>query len=88
MAWVGFPGDRFAWTGPGGEPQWYKSFPTTKRGFCPNCGSTAAALDEGSDDIGITMMALDDHSHSLVPVHQSFKHHAVPWLPAIESVGP
>lgn len=87
MAWVGFPADRFTWTGPGGEPQWYATFPTTKRGFCPTCGSTIAALDDGSDDIGITMMALDDHS-DITPVHQSFKHTAVRWLPVLDAVGP
>jgi hypothetical protein len=85
MAWVGFPAEKFTWTGEGGEPTWYNTFPTTKRGFCPTCGSTVAAIDDGSDDIGIAMMALDDHS-ALVPVHQSFKPNAVSWLPVIETV--
>ncbi|MGW4329087.1 GFA family protein [Nocardia sp. NPDC004573] len=85
MAWVGFPAEKFAWIGERGEPQWYNTFPTTKRGFCPECGSTVAAVDEGSNDIGVTMMALDDHS-ALVPVHQSFKDNAVGWLPVIATI--
>jgi ATP-binding protein involved in chromosome partitioning len=52
MAWVGFPADKFTWTGPGGEPHWYNTFPTIKRGFCPTCGATVAAIDADSDDIG------------------------------------
>ncbi|MGW4325978.1 GFA family protein [Nocardia sp. NPDC004573] len=84
-AWVDFPLETFAWTGNGGEPTWYHTYPTTKRGFCPNCGSLVAAIDEGGDAMGITMMALDDHS-ALTPVHQSCKDNAVPWLPVIETV--
>ncbi|MGF0320645.1 GFA family protein [Nocardia fluminea] len=84
-AWVGFPLDAFEWTGEGGEPRWYTTFPTTKRGFCPDCGSLVAAIDEGGTEMGITMTALDD-DHGLEPVHQSFKEAAVPWLPVIESV--
>ncbi|WP_405177063.1 GFA family protein [Nocardia sp. NBC_01377] len=85
MAWVGFPADSFTWTGEAGEPRWYNTFATTRRGFCPDCGSTVAAIDDGSADIGVTMMSLDDHT-ALTPVHQSFKDNAVPWLPVVETV--
>ncbi|MEU4596755.1 hypothetical protein [Nocardia sp. NPDC023988] len=54
MAWVGFPADGFAWTGPVGEPQWYATFPTTKRGLPSHLRFHDPALDDGSDDIGIT----------------------------------
>ncbi|WP_419150655.1 GFA family protein [Nocardia vinacea] len=86
MSWVDFPREGFEWTGPGGEPFWYNTFPDSQRGFCGVCGSSIAAQDDGSAElVGVTMKSLDDHS-SLVPVHQSFKHHAVRWLPVIESV--
>ncbi|WP_327102036.1 GFA family protein [Nocardia vinacea] len=84
MAWVDFPIEGFEWVGPGGEPRWYTTWPTTARGFCGNCGSTIAALDVGGTAIGVTMMSLDDHS-DLVPVHQSSKETAVAWMPAIET---
>ncbi|MCP2319342.1 hypothetical protein APR12_004709 [Nocardia amikacinitolerans] len=84
-AWVDFPLDTFEWTGEGGEPAWYNTYPTTARGFCPTCGSLVAAIDYGGTAMGITMMALDDHS-ALTPVHQSCKDNAVLWLPVIESV--
>ncbi|WP_024799703.1 GFA family protein [Nocardia sp. BMG51109] len=82
MAWVDFANDTFEWTGPGGEPHWYATFPTTRRGFCPTCGSTVAALDDDAEMMGVTLMSLDDHT-SLVPEHQSFKDHAVRWLPVL-----
>ncbi|WP_324605330.1 GFA family protein [Streptomyces sp. NRRL S-237] len=41
---VGFA--RVSWTGEGGEPTWYETFPgEAKRGFCPTCGSRVAAID-------------------------------------------
>ncbi|MFE7798678.1 GFA family protein [Nocardia sp. NPDC057440] len=85
MAWVDFPTAKFEWIGPGGEPRWYKSWPTTSRGFCPACGSTVAAIDDDGDLMGVTMMSLDDHT-ALRPVHQSFKHNAVVWLPVVETI--
>lgn len=36
MWWVGFK--TINWTGEGGEPTWYETFPgEAKRGFCPTC---------------------------------------------------
>ncbi|MEU4345669.1 hypothetical protein AB0H00_31205 [Nocardia sp. NPDC023852] len=82
MSWVDFPRDGFEWTGPGGEPVWYNTFPDSQRGFC---GSSVAAQDDGDAElVGVTMMSLDDHS-ALVPVHQSFKDNAVTWLSVIET---
>jgi hypothetical protein len=83
MAWVDFPITGFTWTGPGGEPAWYPTFPTTRRGFCSVCGSTVAALDDDGDMMGVTIMSLDDHT-GLVPTHQFFRGNAVPWLPVIQ----
>jgi len=84
VAWVDFPLGTFTWTGDGGEPTWFNTYPTTKRGFCPTCGTFVAALDENGTTMGITMMAIDDHS-TLVPVHQGRKDNAVPWLQTLET---
>jgi hypothetical protein len=82
QSWVGFPLDGLRWTGEGGEPTWYDTFPgETKRGFCPICGSHVAALDYGDTTIGINLSALDDQDgEDLVPVNQSFRGDAVSWL--------
>ena len=85
MSWVDFPADGFEWTGEGGEPTWFNTWPTTQRGFCGQCGSSIAARDEGGDIIGVTMTSLEDHSQ-LVPERQSFADNAVPWLPAVMPV--
>ncbi|MBF6354195.1 GFA family protein [Nocardia higoensis] len=71
MSWVDFPRDGFKWTGPGGEPVWYNTFPDSRRDFCGECGSSIAAQDDGDAElIGVTMMSLDDHT-DLVPERQS-----------------
>ncbi|WP_194815651.1 GFA family protein [Nocardia sp. XZ_19_385] len=86
VAWTGFPNEKFRWIS--GEPDWYNTFPTTQRGSCPTCHSLVAARDsegEFQDQMGITIMALDDAT-GITPVHQSCKDNAVSWLPVIETV--
>ncbi|MET9284807.1 hypothetical protein ABZ531_21935 [Nocardia beijingensis] len=82
MSWVSFPLESFQWTGPGGEPTWFETFPQICRGFCPVCGSPVASKGDEAGLIGVTIMALDDHA-GLVPVKQSFANNAVPWLPPL-----
>ncbi|WP_084483260.1 GFA family protein [Nocardia amikacinitolerans] len=79
MSWVSFPEEGFAWTGPGGEPIWFETFPGIGRGFCPACGSSVASKGDEAGLVGVTITALDDHS-DLVPVKQSFASNAVPWM--------
>ncbi|MFD0355630.1 hypothetical protein ACFVHW_18135 [Streptomyces sp. NPDC127110] len=63
MWWVGFA--TVSWTGEGGEPTWYETFPgEAKRGFCPTCGSRVAAIDSDIPEIGINVTALDETSGS------------------------
>jgi hypothetical protein len=85
MAWVGFPMLGLSWTGDGNEPTWFDTFPDeTARGFCNRCGSSIAAKDYGDTMIGINTSALDrPDDPALVPVAQSFRHTAVPWLPTV-----
>jgi hypothetical protein len=82
MSWVSFPVAGFKWTGPGGEPSWYYSWPDSRRGFCPNCGSQVCAQDDGADGICMTMSSLDNPGE-FTPVAQSFKDDAVSWLPRV-----
>ncbi|MFE2426975.1 GFA family protein [Streptomyces sp. NPDC059373] len=84
MAWVSFNLGGFTWTGPGGEPSWHYTWPVSKRGFCPDCGSQVCAQDDGAESIALTFFALDD-SADLVPVNQSFRDDAVSWLPQISN---
>ncbi|WP_327386887.1 GFA family protein [Streptomyces sp. NBC_01207] len=80
MSWVSFPLDGLAWSG--AEPSWRYTWPDSKRGFCPSCGSQICALDDGATSIPVTLSALGNPS-DLVPVNQSFRETAVPWLPQV-----
>lgn len=87
MAWTGIPAATFTWTGPGGEPTWYKTHPgKTKRGFCATCGSHIAAFDHGGVIMGVTIPSLDEPNQpEFNPIHQSVAANAAPYCPAIAS---
>lgn len=87
MAWVSFPLGGLTWTGEQGEPAWYYTWPDSRRGHCPNCGSHLCALDDNSDSIALTLSSLDDAS-DFVPVNQSFRQNAVPWLAPVPDLRP
>ncbi|MCL7493083.1 GFA family protein [Streptomyces sp. MCA2] len=82
MSWASFPLSGLTWTEEGGEPAWHYTWPDSRRGFCPSCGSQLCALDDGATSIAITLSALDDAT-GLVPVNQSFREDAVAWLPQV-----
>ncbi len=82
MSWVSFPLDGLTWSGAGGEPTWYYTWPDSRRGFWRTCGSQLCALDDGASSIAITLSALGNPA-DLVPVTQSFRDTAVTWLPQV-----
>ncbi|MEO1192667.1 MAG: GFA family protein [Pseudomonadota bacterium] len=85
VAWVEFPLESFAWTGPGGEPKRFQSSQKSRRGSCPICGSAISVEDEGYDKISITIASLDDPD-AIVPGKQHSYKKGVPvwWSVAIE----
>ncbi|MET7487642.1 GFA family protein [Streptomyces sp. NPDC005538] len=82
VLWVGFRRDGLAWTGPGGEPTWYATWPTLRRGFCPRCGTHLVSVADDSDMIMVTGFSLDDRSGT-DPVGHSFREEAAPWMTII-----
>jgi hypothetical protein len=79
VLWVGFSSDGLQWTGPGGEPTWYATWPTLRRGFCPRCGTHLISVAHDSDMVMVTGFSLDDPSGT-APVGHSFRDQAVPWM--------
>jgi hypothetical protein len=55
VGWVDFPADEIRVSGP---VVWYHSSAATRRGHCPNCGSTVLAED-GDGMLSISMASLD-----------------------------
>jgi hypothetical protein len=79
VAWVEFPNQDFSWVGPGGKPNFYRSSEKVERGFCPKCGSALCAIDDGSDQIGITIASLNTPDLIIPTSHHSFKKSAPAW---------
>ncbi|MFB8206426.1 GFA family protein [Streptomyces sp. NPDC056010] len=79
VLWVGFDRDGLTWTGPGGEPTWYATWPTLRRGFCPRCGTHLVSVADDSDAVMVTGFSLTDLSGT-DPVGHSYRQEAAPWM--------
>ena len=81
VAWVNFPISSLKYESD--KPKLYRSSKGTQRGFCPNCGSTLFALNDGSKDICMTISVLAD-KEDIVPEFESFKESSPKWLEIIK----
>ncbi|MEL7013088.1 MAG: GFA family protein [Pseudomonadota bacterium] len=79
VAWVEFPADRVAWTGPGGKPSTYRSSKASSRAFCPVCGSTLGAIDDDPIVALVTGVFDDPTVEALRPASHSFAKHRPDW---------
>ena len=79
VAWVEFPIKNLVWSGPGGEPALYQSSEKTQRGFCPNCGGTVCAIDDGYDKISLTIASFDDAAQLVPGKQHSYRKEAPSW---------
>ncbi len=83
VQWLEFEMDYFEWTSE--KPTYYRSSKKSQRGFCSVCGSSIAAIDDGYDNISITMGSLDSEDKVRPGKTHSFSD-ALPawWSVAIE----
>ncbi|MEU7414496.1 hypothetical protein AB0B40_35215 [Streptomyces sp. NPDC042638] len=79
MLWAGLPLDSPIRTGPGGEPKWYRTYPTLRRGFCPDCGTYLVSVADGSSTVMMTGFSLNDQS-GIGPLGHSYRENAAPWM--------
>ncbi|WP_086825105.1 GFA family protein [Streptomyces sp. NRRL B-24572] len=80
VLWVGFRRESLTWTGPGREPKWHSTYPTLHRGFCAECSSTIASVDDTAPHlIAVNGFSLNDRSGT-DPVGHSYRHEAAPWM--------
>jgi hypothetical protein len=79
VAWVGFPRGSLTWTGPGGAPRMYRSSETAERGFCPSCGGTLCAVEDGADAIVMTIASLDEPDRIVPGPQHSYRDAAPTW---------
>ena len=79
--WVAFRRDALTWTGPGGEPTWYATWPTLRRGFCPRCGTNVVSVADDAATVSVTGSTLDDRTGAdLAPYGHSFRDQAPAWM--------
>ncbi|CUM35654.1 hypothetical protein BN2537_273 [Streptomyces venezuelae] len=76
---MGFPLASLIWTGSGGEPKWYSTYPTLHRGFCPDCGTHLVSVADSSSTIMLTGFSLTDQ-RDIEPLGHSYRANAAPWM--------
>ncbi len=67
-----------------GEPAWFQSSETVRRGFCSNCG-TPLFYDGGGDHISITLGSLDDPQR-VRPELQTNLARKLPWFGELDGL--
>jgi hypothetical protein len=77
VAWVNFPIASLHYEG--AEPTLYRSSENTQRGFCPKCGSSIFALEDGDECICITIATLD-HPELITPEYETYPESSLPWM--------
>lgn len=77
VAWVNFLRENLVFEE--AEPSLYRSSQATQRGFCPKCGSTILAIDDGSEEVGLTISTLDDSS-AITPEAHTYSEFRPSWL--------
>ncbi|MFN0114308.1 MAG: GFA family protein [Paracoccaceae bacterium] len=87
LIWVSVAKDHLRWTGPGGAPAVWRSSEISSRAFCPVCGSTLGAIDDGPT-VGLVsgvfdrpnLVALRPVAHSYAGSRPKWLNHPKDWL--------
>lgn len=67
-----------------GEPAWFQSSATVRRGFCRECG-TPLFYDGGNDHVSITLGSLDE-PQNMKPGMQTNLAHKMPWFGELDGL--
>ena len=79
LAWVSYPKTSVQWNGPGGAPTLWRSSDISQRAFCPRCGSTLGAVDDGPT-IGLVSGCFDrPNLKVLAPIKHSYTSSRPKW---------
>ncbi|MDH0648722.1 GFA family protein [Pseudomonas sp. GD03858] len=72
LCWVEFDKAAVGWVAQGGQPSLYRSSELSSRAFCPTCGSSIGAIDDGAV-VALLLGCFDDQARpELQPESHSF----------------
>lgn len=63
----------------GREPTFYRSSKKTQRGFCPKCGGSICAINNGYEAVAITIASLDQPNLIIPKEQHSYEEEAPSW---------
>lgn len=77
--WLEFSSNEVTWTGEGGQPASWRSSPNTRRAFCPRCGSSLGAIDDGPVIALLTGTFDQPANEAFTPEFHSFEDMKPEW---------
>lgn len=77
--WIEFSACNVQWTGEGGKPATYRSSATSSRAFCPRCGSSIGAIDDGPVIALLSGIFDKPNDPALAPEYHSFADMKPEW---------
>lgn len=78
-AWLEFSSAEVDWNGQGGKPALYRSSADSSRAFCPTCGSSLGAIDDGP--LTALLTGVFDHNNEALfaPEYHAFEDMKPAW---------
>ncbi len=77
--WIEFSTSNVQWIGEGGKPATYRSSPASSRAFCPRCGSSIGAIDDGPIIALLSGVFDNPNDPALAPEYHSFEDMKPEW---------
>lgn len=79
VVWIEFSSKDVQWVGEGHRPSTYRSSEFSSRAFCPRCGSSIGAIDDGPTVALLTGVFDVPHDPDLKPGYHSFEDMTPEW---------
>ena len=87
VIWLEFDADDVQWTGEGGKPATWRSSEASSRAFCPRCGSSLGAIDDGPVIALLSGVFDQNQDARFAPACHSFEDMKPQWWRALFADG-
>lgn len=87
VIWLEFDADDVQWTGEGGRPAVWRSSEASSRAFCPRCGSSLGAIDDGPVIALLSGVFDQNQDARFAPASHSFEDMKPQWWRALFADG-
>lgn len=79
VIWLEFAASDVRWNGEGGQPATWRSSAGSSRAFCPRCGSSLGAIDDGPTVALLTGVVDNNDNEGFSPEYHAFEDMKPAW---------